>query len=342
MIITPLNLPQIDGLTVAALRRLGRGLRMPYRVADQQGELILESGEAPACVAQHCFSTACGVVAFGKPGPVLSLLGECPVTLASEGNDPDSWLWELFQHHLSPQVQSLFSYFHVQDVAPHQALGCRLTVTLGTSRVVDRLTLAPDTLLALCAAGPWQPLAHTLPSSFPVSVPVLLGSLRLTLTQLSSVRPGDVLMMEFPMFIANGDGQLRLGRHRLQGRLDAEDSCLRLIIFSIEDTALDDVNTLQGEGYGGDAASGNEEVPVDVFGHEPFDELTMALSVRCGTLQLSLGELRQLAPGTVVGVSGYSPGMAGLYYGDRPIGQGQLVDVDGRLGLQLSRVIFSR
>ena len=90
-------------------------------------------------------------------------------------------------------------------------------------------------------------------------------------------------------------------------------------------------------------AGHEEDEPVmDVFGHEPFDELSMALNVRCGTLNLTLGELRNLAPGAVLGIGGYAPGMAGLYYGDRPIGQGQLVEIDGRLGLQLSRVMFSR
>ena len=83
-----------------------------------------------------------------------------------------------------------------------------------------------------------------------------------------------------------------------------------------------------------------DEPVVDVFGREPFDELSMALNIRCGTLNLTLGELRSLAPGAVLGVSGYAPGMAGLYYGDRPIGLGQLVEIDGRLGLQLSRVMF--
>ena len=80
----------------------------------------------------------------------------------------------------------------------------------------------------------------------------------------------------------------------------------------------------------------------DAFGREPFDELSMALTVRCGVLTLTLGELRNLAPGTVLGITGYAPGVAGLYYGDRPIGQGQLVEVEGRLGLQLTRVVFSR
>jgi len=75
---------------------------------------------------------------------------------------------------------------------------------------------------------------------------------------------------------------------------------------------------------------------------EPFETLLVDLSVRCGVLRLSLGELRQLAPGTVLNIEGYGTGMAGLYYGDRQVGHGQLVEVDGRLGLQLSRISFSR
>ena len=58
----------------------------------------------------------------------------------------------------------------------------------------------------------------------------------------------------------------------------------------------------------------------------------------CGALRVSLGELRRLAPGMVLSLEGYDPGMAGLYYGDRAIGHGQLVEVEGRLGLQLSRL----
>ena len=77
-------------------------------------------------------------------------------------------------------------------------------------------------------------------------------------------------------------------------------------------------------------------------GEEPFEALLVDLSVRCGALKLSLGELRQLAPGMVLNIDGYGTGMAGLYYGDRAMGLGQLVEVDGRLGLQLSRFNFSQ
>ncbi|TFY86930.1 YscQ/HrcQ family type III secretion apparatus protein [Pseudomonas kairouanensis] len=343
MRISALTLPVVDSMTAAALRRLGRGLRMPFQVAGQHGELIMEPGIAPSGRASFGFETACGVLVFGEPGPVLSLLGDCPVTLAAQGNDPDAWFWAFFQHQLSPQVQSLLGFIRLQAGVRPAAFRCRLTVRLGASRVVDCLALAPDTFLALCAAGPWQPLAQPLPTSLPLSVSLLLGHSQLPISQVSCIRCGDVLMVQHPMFYPSGEGHVRLGRHRLQGRLDDDQGALRFTLISIEDMCVDEVLTDQGQGYDlTDASSAGDRAPVDVFGHEPFDELAMNLNVRCGALQLSLGELRQLAPGAIVGVTGYAPGMAGLYYGDRPIGHGKLVDVDGRLGLQLSRVIFSR
>ncbi|PRA26374.1 FliM/FliN family flagellar motor switch protein [Pseudomonas poae] len=343
MMISALALPAIDNATAAAVRRLGRGLRLSFETAGQHGELVLEPGHAPIGQSAFGFETACGVLAFGEPGPVLSLLGECPVTLAAQGNDPDAWFWAYFQHQLSPQVQSLLGFLRLQPSRQPAAFSCRLTVTLGASRVVDRLEMAPDTFLALCAAGPWQAMVRPLPGLFPLSVSLLLGHSQLPIRQVSNLRPGDVLMLNPALFNPRGDGHVCLGRHRLHGRLADDSGPLRFTLFSIEDSGVDEVLADQGQGY--DWAESSPEgnpAAIDVLGHEPFDELQMNLSVRCGALQLSLGELRQLAPGAVVGVSGYAPGMAGLYYGDRPIGQGKLVDVDGRLGLQLSRVIFTR
>lgn len=342
MIIPLLTLPSVDGATVAALRRLGSGLRLPFQVGDQHGELLLEPGSAPWGATALCFETACGVLAFSEPGPSLSLLGECPVTLAETGNDPDSWFWALFQDHLSPQVQALLGYLRLLGEARPAAFGCRLTVRLGPSRVVGHLRLSPESFLALCEAGPWQSVAGQLPASFPLAVAVTLGRLQLPVTQLSSVRPGDVLMLEQALFDVQGAGHLQLGKHRLHVHLDDETGPLCLTLISIEETSMDEDFAEQSYPALEPEPHDDDESLVDEFGHEPFDELTMSLNVRCGTLKLTLGELRQLAPGSVLGVSGYAPGTAGLYYGDRPIGQGQLVDVDGRLGLQLSRVIFAR
>lgn len=341
MRLTPLKVPVVDGAKVAARRQLGRGLRLRFEVAGKAGELCLEPGPAPAGQGLLSVETAHGVLTFSEPGAVLSLWGEHPVVLAEAGNDPHAWFWALFQDGLSPQLVALFGYLRPLGQVHSKAFGCRLTVTLDGARVVARLMLAPASLAALIGAAAWAPLARALPAGFALGLPVSVGGLRLSLTQLSGLRPGDVVLLESVLFNAHGDGQVRLGRRRLRGRIDDETGALRLTLLALEDTAMDDELEMGAHGHAWDG-QGHDQAPVDAFGHEPFDELAMALTVRCGTLQLTLGELRQLVPGAVLGLSGYAPGMAGLYYGDRPIGRGQLVEVEGRLGLQLSHVIFSR
>lgn len=337
MIVPLLTLPLLKGATVAARRRLGRGLCLAFQVAGQGGQLRLEPGRAPAGGPAVCIETVCGVLALAEAGPLLSLLGDCPVTLASSGNDPDSWFWALFQLHLSPQVRSLLGYVRLLETDPPKAFGCRLAVTLGKARVEGYVWLTPESFLALCDAGPWRAIAGPMPASFRLSIAVTLGRLQLPIAQARSLRTGDVLVLEQTFFLAEGSGYVQVGMRRLHGRIDDDSGPLCLSLTSIEETSVDE--EFIAPHYAGD----EDDKPVmDVFGHEPFDELSMALNVRCGTLNLTLGELRNLAPGAVLGIAGYAPGMAGLYYGDRPIGQGQLVEVDGRLGLQLSRVMVGR
>ncbi|WP_122341338.1 FliM/FliN family flagellar motor switch protein [Pseudomonas caricapapayae] len=75
--------------------------------------------------------------------------------------------------------------------------------------------------------------------------------------------------------------------------------------------------------------------------HSPLsavDSLPLDLTLRCGELRLTLAELRRLDAGTVLEVSGIAPGYATLCHGERVVAEGELVDVDGRLGLQITRL----
>ena len=337
MIVPLLTLPSIKSDWVAARRRLGRGLYLPFHVAGQAGELRLEPGRPPVGADAVCFDTQCGVLALAKAGPLLSLLGECPVTLARGDNEPDSWFWTLFQYYLSPEVRALLGYVRLLHTERPKGFGCRVTVTLGTSWVEGYVWLSTKSFLALHEAGAWRATAAPLPLSFQLAIAVTLGRLRLPIVQAGSLRAGDVLVLEQTFFQARGSGYVSVGRERLHGGIDDDTGWLRFTLTSIEGMSVDeDLAVPHHSGHEDD------EPVVDVFGPEPFDELSMTLSVRCGTLNLTLGELRNLVPGSVLGITGFAPGMAGLFYGDRPIGQGQLVEVDGRLGLQLSRVVFGR
>lgn len=71
---------------------------------------------------------------------------------------------------------------------------------------------------------------------------------------------------------------------------------------------------------------------------DPLDELPLALTVRCGGFELSLGDLRCLGPGCIIEVIDTKPGHATLCHGNRVVAEGELVDIDGRLGLQITRM----
>jgi type III secretion protein Q len=331
-----IKLPVLDSLTVQAYRRLGRGLRFSFEVAGEVGELLLEPGRAPECGVSLSLETRCGVMTFSDAGPLLSLMGDCPVVLADTENDPCSWFWALFEQRMSTQLVSVFGYVRpIGDVQP-QTFECRASIALGQARSVSRLRMAPESLLALYESGPWHPLKASVADRFPFLIPVILGQLQVSVEQLRSVQPGDVVLLENTQLDGEGVGQLNVGKLRLHVMIDDEGARRCLNICSIEEVAVDDVF------FASTDVDANAQAQRVLDEDQSLEHLPLALSVRCGALKLSLGELRQLAPGVVLNIEGYSPGMAGLYYGDRPIGLGQLVEVDGRLGLQLSRIIFSQ
>ena len=49
-----------------------------------------------------------------------------------------------------------------------------------------------------------------------------------------------------------------------------------------------------------------------------------------------------VAPGSVLGISGVTPGHATLCHGERVVAHGELVEVDGHLGLHITRVVFDQ
>lgn len=332
---TAIQWPALDRLMVAACRRLGRGMFLPFHVEGAHGELLLEPGLAPGDGVELSVESGCGVITFCDASVLLSLFGECPVVLADTGNDSHAWFWTLFEQRLSPQLAALFGYLRPLADVHGGAFECRVTVVLGASRGIGRLRLAPECLLALLDAGPWQAVRSPFPERLPVSVAVVLGSLQLSVGQVRTVHVGDVLVPEFLRFCAEGLGLLSVGRLRLHVQIDDESGRRCLCIRSIEEVAVDDAFYEKTDVGHVDELQGRFE------GDEPLEQLPLTFSVRCGTLKLSLGELRQLAPGVVLDIEGHDVGMAGLYYGERAVGHGQLVEVDGRLGLQLSRLCFS-
>lgn len=367
MTVHALVLPTVGSEDATARRLLGVGVRLPFEVAGEAGLLELTPGGTAAGNSPCVLACAHGAFTLDEPGAVLSLFGECPVVLPAEPGPDDTWFWSLFQQTLSEPLRQAFGFIKPAAVPAVQGIACRLDVRVGAARVTSHLEVSGATLLGLLRATPWQRRAAPGIEGFALHVPLELGHLALAAGQLAMLRPGDVLVPQTALFDSSGHGLIRLGRHCLQVRVHSRAAPLRLTLLALEETVMSttadtdtDTDILTPDwddstGYEPDDqtceatehplsayAAETEETPVTepVAAEIPerFDDLPLALTLRCGHLSLTLGELRNLAPGAVLQVQGATPGTAALFYGERALAHGELVEVDGRLGLQIARV----
>jgi type III secretion protein Q len=97
-------------------------------------------------------------------------------------------------------------------------------------------------------------------------------------------------------------------------------------------------DTEENAGYAAARTPFEDDQPDAPTQSTALDSLALELTVTCGELRLTLAELRRLDVGTILQVSGVAPGYATLCHGERVVAEGELVDVDGRLGLQITRM----
>jgi flagellar motor switch/type III secretory pathway protein FliN len=155
------------------------------------------------------------------------------------------------------------------------------------------------TVIALCPPG--LELRVPPPRDLPTwmfDVPVVLGACALPRESLSRLALRDVITLGGGLALAIGQGTIAL--HAAAGAVEAN------------------VTT----GY----------VPRDMT---LPDEAHVELTVQLGTTRLTLRQLGELAPGTIVQLGRPLAGPFEVRAAGRPIGQGELVDVDGELGVRI-------
>lgn len=211
---TPLKLRQVDALQARVSRELGAGQRLSLRARDQDAELTL----LPPLIATNLpaagvwLNSAVGALCLTDAEALLSLLGDTPLTLQGEHQ---AWYWQLFNQRLSPTIAALLAPIEPLPDSPTTAtVGCRLQVRRAGQTVHAHLYATPATLLQLLRAAPWQARQQPLGETWQVTLPWVIGELALTVEQLSSLRPGDVVLPALCQFDSVGQGHLALAGRR--------------------------------------------------------------------------------------------------------------------------------
>jgi type III secretion protein Q len=274
--------------------------------------------------------TPAGSIALAPARELLRLL--TGVDLGETGQPEDPMQRML----LSLAIESLPSAWPVlfgatpQHVGPAQGRATLvLEIRTGEGRPPVQASLhgSDAALQAALSRDAWRPVGHDrtpLPDDWRLRVPLELGSTSIPLAMLRTLASGDVVLVESPLFDLSGQGRLRLGRLAVNGVLSFGNQPSLAITnwaCSPSEPAMDT----------------EHDVPTEDQRTPPLDEVPVRLSFELGTIELSLGELQGLAPGMVLPIAQALPPAVRIHASGRLIGAGELVEVDGRLGVQLTR-----
>ncbi|VEB99357.1 Type III secretion protein hrcQa [Cedecea lapagei] len=327
----------------ARLRRwTGSGWRLPFSVEGTSGELyLLPSGSATQTTTQSgAFRCAAGTLIFSDPLPVLGLMADCPA-LPGVSTEENAWYWPYFSQQLSPQLAELFEFLQPAEEQEKPDITLRLEVCLGTERASTLLSLSWATLHQLTQYAGWQRRTVPLNPDLGLQLPLTVGKLQLSAGYVRALAVGDLLLPTEAFFSPEGHGVMPLARRQFQVQLELASETthrdLLHITYSEELTMTYPNAPLEYD----EQQDGEEVVSAGEWQttRGSFDDLSLDLTIRCGNLQLTLGELQQLDAGSTVLVQHVTPGEALLCHGNSLLAKGELVDVNGTLGFQVTRML---
>ncbi|MBA0172734.1 type III secretion system cytoplasmic ring protein SctQ [Pectobacterium versatile] len=348
--IRPLTLPTLCAQHARVRSTLAAGLSLPFTRDGRAGRLRLqlvnarEQTEDSFTTQASRWQSDIGHVSLTDPFPLLSLLSDCPLLPLTEDDDAaQEWYWTLYNQSLNPVLRTLIGEIYPlglsqteQDSTEQNHNAARLRVSWNGMTVRSRMQAADAVWLALFSRADWHHQRRALPAGMTIAIPLTLADAVLPLSALRRLRTGDLILPNRPWFTPSGEGTLSSGTLRLRGTLQL--TALAPYTFTVTDmetVSMPATDTMLAVPHSD--ASALEFTPMSDNVTENLPPLPVTLHIRCGSLTMTLAELQHLASGSVLTLRDVVPGQAWLYYGDIALASGDLVDVEGRLGLQITQ-----
>ncbi|WP_248465885.1 type III secretion system cytoplasmic ring protein SctQ [Pectobacterium versatile] len=346
--IRPLTLPTLCAQHAHIRSVLASGLSLPFTRDGLAGRLHLQLANARG-QTEDSFTTQAsrwrsdiGNLSLADPFPVLSLLSDCPLLPLTEDDDTE-WYWTLYNQSLNPVLRTLIGEIYPlrlsqkeQDSTEQNHNAARLSVNWNGMTVRSWMQAADAVWLELFSRADWHHQRRALPAGMAIAIPLTLADAVLPLSALRRLRTGDLILPNRPWFTPSGEGTLSSSSLRLRGTLQL--TALAPYTFTVTDmetVSMPATDTMLAVPHSD--ASALEFTPMSDNVTENLPPLPVTLHIRCGSLTMTLAELQHLASGSVLTLRDVAPGQAWLYHGDIALASGDLVDVEGLLGLQITQ-----
>ncbi|MGI8465175.1 type III secretion system cytoplasmic ring protein SctQ [Pectobacterium punjabense] len=353
--IRPLTLPTMRVQHARIRSTLAAGLWLPFIRDGVAGRLHLQLAHPRELIEETSAAQASGWrsdignFSLTDPFPMLSLLSDCPLLPVTEDDEAAQWYWTLYNQSLNPVLRALVGEVYPTRTPPEERDSaeqhdnddtCYVWLSASWNGIVvrSRMQAADAVWLALFSHTDWHRQCQALPTAMAIAIPLTLADVVLPFTALQRLQTGDIVLPNRPWVTPSGEGTLSFGTLRLHGRLQlTANAPYTFTVTDMEtvsmpspatDTMLTDVHV---------DISASEFTPSRDNVTENLPPLPIVLQLRCGSLTMTLAELQHLARGSVLTLRDVVPGQAWLYHGDIALASGDLVDVEGRLGIQITQ-----
>lgn len=327
---TPLHplLPAVEPGTLALHNRLQRR-RAPLTAQCNGVAVTLNCTAAPPLAAGETFSLMLANARLVLPLPLLEWVLADPGVSAVFHNlaaPAQSILLEQALLQLLEPLEALLEQPVSVDVANEPATPAPLTFGLAVS-VADGDTHTVRIELTEPAAQRVADLLDRWLPGQPQPLPGLVFNLALqagwqvlTLSEVRSLTPGDVLMLEVP---TDADLYLSLAANR-GARARRENTGIRLV------EALNSSEPF--------TESAMSETPLEQGQEASLGDVPLTVVCQVGSVQLTLADLQQLAEGSVLPLPEGGSDCVELLVNGRSVGRGELVKIGDGLGVRLTRI----
>jgi len=336
-----MNFPFITVRQATFRRWIGAGRSLTFSKEMAYGLFQIKLIEDHSGASFLPLMSANGAIGLADPAKFLKIISNLPPFEAL--TQPEPWFYELVNARMRPEFKTLFRFFSESEEVEAESLTVEITIQLNDITTTFLARVSFELLDVWMSERILYPMTRTFPPELNITFPLIAGRVPMTKLRFQFLKEGDVLIPPDPLISINGEGVFLIGKTEFYFELepDANNShqyALTIVekrgqpVMNPEDTEHPEIDTTLSE------AEGELIHTSDANG---YSDLQLELSVRCGNVSMTLGELETLDAGSTVIVKNTLPGSALLCHGNQILAKGELVNVNGTLGFQIGS-IFSQ